>query len=270
MPFLEANGQNLYYEQHGEGEPLFCVMGLGADHLSWMLQLPAFSKRYRTTIFDNRDVGQSSYVEGNYEVTDMAADALALADELELDSFHLLGVSMGGAISQELALASPERVRTLSLAVTWAYGGEFARYQSAIMGKDAMRLTFEEQVDRFLLLLLSEDYFDQPGAVDMARNILLSNPNPQKPEGFARQADACGRHDTRDRLASLEMPVNVIGAEHDILVPVWKSKEIAETIPGATYTVLERAAHGVQIERAEQFNAAVLDFLAARSELAAA
>ncbi len=123
MPFSEANGQRLYYEIHGEGEPLLCVMGLGADNLAWALQIPEWSAKYQTIVFDNRDVGQSSYADAPYAVTDMAADTLALADDLGFDSFHLVGYSMGGAISQELALAAPERVRTLSLCATWAGSG---------------------------------------------------------------------------------------------------------------------------------------------------
>ena len=103
---------------HGDGEPLLCVAGLACDTLVWIPQIQAFAAAHRTVIFDNRDVGQSSMADGDYEIADMARDALALADELELDSFHLLGVSMGGAIAQEIAIQAPERVRTLTLAVT--------------------------------------------------------------------------------------------------------------------------------------------------------
>ena len=71
-PSIETNGQTIYYEEHGEGEPLLCVMGLSADTLAWVLQVPAFSERYRTIIFDNRDVGQSSRATGEYEIADMA------------------------------------------------------------------------------------------------------------------------------------------------------------------------------------------------------
>ncbi len=114
MPTADCNGQTLYYEEHGEGDPLLCVMGLSANTLAWALQVQAFSAAHRTIIFDNRDVGQSSMADGNYEITDMATDALALADHLGLEQFHLVGVSMGGAIAQEMALAAPERVKTLT------------------------------------------------------------------------------------------------------------------------------------------------------------
>ena len=132
MPTADVNGQTLYYEVHGEGEPLLCVMGLSADTLAWLPQVPAFSAAHRTVIFDNRDVGRSSMADGPYEIADMARDTLALADELDLESFHLLGCSMGGAIAQEVAIAAPERVRTLTLAVTFAAGGAWARKLSEV------------------------------------------------------------------------------------------------------------------------------------------
>jgi 3-oxoadipate enol-lactonase len=265
MPMIEANGRTLYYELHGEGEPLVCVMGLAADTFAWTLQVPAFSARHRTLIFDNRDVGRSALAEGEYEVMDMAGDVFALADALGLAAFHLLGVSMGGAIAQEMALAAPERVRTLTLAATFAAGGAYARELSEVWGARVHRLTREERVDELMLLCNSEEFFENADAVATLRGLMLENPHPQPPEAFARQLAASSRHDTRDRLGSLSMPVHVIGAEHDILVPVWKSREIASLIPGARLTVIEKAPHGVNVEQAEEFNRAVLDFIAERA-----
>src|SRR5918999_3292116 len=158
MPRMQANGQDLYYEVHGEGEPLLCVMGLAADTLTWLPQLPAFSKRHRTVIFDNRDVGQSSMAAGEYEIADMAHDALALADELELDSFHLLGVSMGGAIAQELVLQASERVRTLTLALTFAAGGAYAATLSRVWGARVRQVSHEQHIDELMLLNFSEGF----------------------------------------------------------------------------------------------------------------
>ncbi len=264
MPTTEIGGRTIYYEEHGAGEPLLGVMGLAADTLSWTLQVPAFSQQHRTVIFDNRDVGQSSYVEGDYEVTDMAQDALALADALELDRFHLVGVSMGGAIAQEMALAAPQRVRTLTLAVTFAAGGAYARELAERWGARVRKLTREEHLGELLLLTLSEEFFENAEAVDFVRTVALANPNPQAPEAFARQLRASSRHHARERLGSLAMPVHVIAAEHDILIPAWKSREVAALIPGAELTVVEGAPHGLQLERAQEFNDAVLGFIAER------
>jgi 3-oxoadipate enol-lactonase len=263
VPHADVNGQRLYYEVHGEGEPLLCIMGLSADTLGWTLQVPVWSQHYRTIVFDNRDVGQSSYAEGPYEVTDMAADALALADALELEDFHLLGLSMGGAIAQEMALAAPERVRTLTLCVTFGGGGSWGRTQARLWSGRVAGATREDRVDELLLLCLSEATYENADWIAFLRHMLLSNPHPQPIEAFVRQLEATARHEARDRLPGLTMPVHVIGGEHDVLLPVWKSRELAELIPGARLTVLEGAAHGVNLERAEEFNAAVLDFLAA-------
>lgn len=268
MPTVEANGQSLYYEVHGEGEPLLCVMGLASDTLAWALQVPVFAGRHRTVVFDNRDVGRSSMADGPYGLTDMAGDALALADTLELESFHLLGVSMGGAIAQELALTAPERVRTVTLAVTWVSGGAYARELSRVWATRVRKLSREEHVNELMLLTLSERFYENPEAVAFVRRMMLSNPHPQRPEAFARQLDASSRHDTRDRLGSLSLPVHVIGAEHDILVPVWKSRELVELIPGAELSVVEAAPHSVNLERADEFNRAVLEFIGEHSPAA--
>lgn len=261
MPTIEANGQTLYYEMHGEGEPLLAVMGLAADTTAWTLQVPAFAAHHRTVIFDNRDVGQSSMADGSYEISDMARDALSLADALELESFHLLGVSMGGAIAQEVALAAPERVLTLTLAVTWPRGGPWAAKLSELWGARVRHMSREQRVDELMLFTLSEAFFENAEGVAWLRDLILQYPYPQPPDAFARQLDASSRHDTRDRLATLEIPTHVIGAEHDILVPVWKSRELAELIPEARLSVIEACPHGLNLERAEEFNQLVLGFI---------
>jgi 3-oxoadipate enol-lactonase len=261
MPTVQANGQRLYYEVHGDGEPLLCVMGLSADTLAWALNTAAFAERHKTVIFDNRDVGQSSLADGPYEVEDMAQDALALADELGLETFHLLGVSMGGAIAQEIALTAPERVRTLTLAVTYARAGKWGLKLAETWGKRRLKQSQEEFVDELLLINLSEAFFENDQAVAFARQMLVANPHPQPPEAFVRQLEASARHDASDRLGSLSLPVHVIGGEQDILVPAWKSRELAELIPGAKLTVIESSPHGANLERAEEFNRLVLDFI---------
>ena len=270
MPTARVNGQTLYYEVHGEGEPLLAIMGLGADSLAWALQVPAFSQHFRTVIYDNRDVGRSSYAEGDYELKDMAADALALADALELESFHLVGVSMGGAIAQEVALAAPERIRTLTLCVTFAGGGNWARERARLWGAQALHTPREDHLELLMLQCFSEQFYENPEGVAVMRQMFLANPNPQAPEAFVRQLTASGRHECRDRLGELEMPVHVIGAEHDTLVPPWKSVEVAELIPGARLTVIPAAPHGVNWERAEEFNATVLGFIREHAAAAAA
>jgi pimeloyl-ACP methyl ester carboxylesterase len=255
----EAEG--LYFEEAGEGEPLLMVMGLGTDHFGWMLQVPELSKHYRVITFDNRDVGQSKQADAPYEVADMARDALALADHLELDTFHLLGMSMGGAIAQEMALMAPERLRTLTLVVTFAGGGNWATERARLWSEMRGSIDRDTHLDWLLLFGMSEDFYASAEAVEYAKQMMRANPHPQSAEAFQRQVQASGRHEARDRLATISVPTHVIGAEHDTLVPVWKSKEIADLIPGADYSVMPRAPHALNMERAEEFNELVLSWL---------
>src|SRR3954471_12425559 len=262
MPHADLNGFEIHYDVHGEGDPLVCVHGLGCDRRAWALQIQPFAERYKAVFFDNRDVGQSALADRDYSTADMAQDVLALADHLELESFHLLGISLGGMVSQHVALSAPERVRTLTLAVTHGGVQKAGRLRGQLLGSYARHLPREDQVDNLLYLCYTEAFFENEEMVEFMRNALLENPYPQAPEGFARQAAAGAHHDVRDRLHELTMPVHVIGAERDLMIPVWKSRELASLIPGSKLTIIEEQGHGVMWEAADEFNNAVTEFLA--------
>ena len=171
-----------------------------------------------------------------------------------------MGISMGGAISQEVALAAPDRVRTLTLAMSWPGDGHFGRVRGRLMANAAMRTPREEHIEQLLLVCLSEEAFADPERIAYFRNMVLDSPHPQSVEAFARQAQAVGGHEARDRLGGLTMPTHVIGAERDLMIPVWKARELAEAIPGARFTMLRRGTHAVNLEQAEEFNRVVLAF----------
>jgi pimeloyl-ACP methyl ester carboxylesterase len=145
--------------------------------------------------------------------------------------------------------------------VTWSGSSAYSRRLSEVWGARVRQVSREQHIDELMLLSQSEEFFDNPDMVAFIRTAMIDNPHPQPPEAFCRQLEACGRHDTRDRLGTLTMPTHVIGAERDILVPIWKSEEIASLIPGAKLTVLPRAPHGTSLERAEEFNSTVLAFI---------
>src|SRR2546427_3279997 len=120
MPKVRVNGIGLNYVEAGSGDPLLLIMGFGGDHQAWAFQTPVFAQRYRVIAFDNRGAGQSDVPDVPYTTRMMAEDAIGLLDALRIERAHVLGVSMGGMIAQELALAHPQRVRSLQLHCTLA------------------------------------------------------------------------------------------------------------------------------------------------------
>src|SRR5512139_3505397 len=118
MPWTEAPGFRMYYEEHGAGFPLLLINGLGSDHLEWVHQIPVFSKSFRVVVFDNRGTGRSGVPPGPYTTAQMADDVAASLRFLGIGRAHVLGVSLGGMIAQEVALRHRDRVDRLVLGCT--------------------------------------------------------------------------------------------------------------------------------------------------------
>ena len=263
MPFADVNGLRLFHDEQGAGDPLLCIMGLASDHRAWGLQMEAFSERHRTIVFDNRDVGGSTICDCDYEIPDLAEDALALADHLGLDRFHLLGISLGSCVAQHVALRIPERVHTLTLAATWAGTAvAYSEMRARVWEREVRRSTRDEFLEEFMLLTLSEGLFESEEAVETVKRMTLENPDPQPTDALIRQIRSMSRHDVRDRLGELRMPVHVIAGDRDLLIPPWKSEEVAEFVDGASLTMLRGIGHSMNLERADEFNRAVLGWLA--------
>ena len=267
MPKVTVNGVELNYVEAGNGQPLLMIMGFGGDHLAWAFQVPALSARYRTITFDNRGAGQSSVPDEPYSTRMMAEDAVGLLDALGVERAHVLGVSMGGMIAQEVALGHPGRVRSLQLHCTYARPD---RYMLALM--DAWRAvrakaTPEEWLRTVALWLFSpRTYAERPDFVEMVIQTGLANPHPFTLTGFLRQGDAVRDHDTLDRLPGLACPTLVSVAEDDVLVPPRFARQVAAAAPRAELRVIEGAGHAYFWERADAFNTMCLDFLATNSE----
>src|ERR1039458_1291064 len=124
MPVINAGEVELNYERSGAGPPLLMIMGMSGTALSWGESfLQPLRQDFETIVYDHRGVGESSPMEAPFTIAQLAEDAAALLDALEIDSAHVVGISMGGMVAQELALAHPARLRTLTLGCTYS-GGE--------------------------------------------------------------------------------------------------------------------------------------------------
>src|SRR5687767_3135605 len=264
---VRANGQELYFEVHGEGPPLVLVMGIGYDATLWTLaQVPALSQRFQVVIFDNRDVGRSSKAAAPYTIADMADDVAALMDALAIKRAHLLGLSMGGMIAQEFALRHADRLHRLVLRGCGAAPARGAfdpiRTWKWVKANDESGEVFACQQFTWLF---SNTFLGNEEAVQQTLNLLTSDPHPVGPEAYNRQAQAYLRYDALVRLADLKSPTLVIVGEQDLLTPPWICREVADRIPGSQFEIIkgDGSSHVVAIERPDEFNHLVTRFLVA-------
>ena len=256
MPSVEAPGAEIYYETTGEGDPLVLIMGLGADSRGWAMQQSAFAERHGLVLIDNRGVGKSSVPTQPFSTKEMAADVLAVLDAERIARAHVLGVSLGGAIAQELALSAPDRVRSLALGCTWggpsAWRSRIRLLQLGILEKQGV-----DALVRFRALFIFSPALFQgsPGLMDVIEKTMAET----SLEGYLLQLDVAENHDARARLGSIAAPTLVMTGKRDILVPPELSAEVASLIPGAKLDLFE-TAHAIQLEEAERFNETVLAF----------
>ncbi len=262
MPTTDAPGFRMYYEIHGDGFPLLLINGLGSDRREWLCQLPEFAPRFRVVVFDNRGAGDSGVPPGPYATAGMADDAAALLATLGVDRAHVMGVSLGGMIAQELALRHPGRVERLVLACT-SPGGK-----AAVRPTDEALSAFirspdgspEEELRRMIPFLYTDRFArEHPDEIDafVARRLL----HPMSPEGHAAQLAAAIGHAAGDGLSAVRARTLVIAGTGDRLVPPANSERIASLIPGARLVLLPGAPHRLFAENAEAFNREVLSFL---------
>jgi pimeloyl-ACP methyl ester carboxylesterase len=258
MARIQVGAVELAYDEVGDGEALVFLSGTSLDRTVWGPQVAAFADRYRCLTIDNRDVGESSQMTSGYGPRDMAADVDGLLAALDLPAAHVVGHSLGGAIGQELALAAPDRVRTLSLIGSWAQNDEYTR--ALFRTWKRLRTTLEPAafLEAILLTGVGHTFLNTIG-VDAMVQLFLGAPNPQSAEGYCRQVDADLAHDTLDRLGKIQPPTLVIAGDEDKIFPPHHARQLADGI-GAELVMIAGAGHSPAIENPAAVNAALETF----------
>jgi 3-oxoadipate enol-lactonase len=269
MPTVTVAGHDLHVEQRGSGEPLLLIMGMSGTHLSWGEPfLDLLARDFALTAYDHRGVGRSSRTEPGYAIADLADDAAGLLDALGLERAHVLGISMGGMVAQELALRHPGRLRTLTLGCTYAGGPDGRLTSQEVFGllAEAWRSGDRERALRTgWEVNVSARFAADDGAYAAFRAAALELPVPVPV--IMGQVQAIGGHDTSARLGEVAAPTLVVHGDEDRMLPVDNAPAIAGRIPGARLEVLEGVGHLFWIEQPERSAALVRDH--ARSAAAA-
>jgi 3-oxoadipate enol-lactonase len=263
MPFVHAaDGTRIHYEVTGRpgATPILMIQGLGASKNAWNLQRIAMATRFRSISLDNRGAGRSDKPTQPFTLEQMADDAIAVLDAAGIETAHVVGASMGGVISQIIAVKYPHRVRSLTLVCTacrnhpwrqellqsWAHTAE--EKGMIEVGKEAAQWVMSPRSFRRLVPAFT---WMGPLAALRPRHSFVSQ----------IQAILDTREDLVDELSSITAPTMVIVGNQDILTPRGDSEEIAERIPNAELVVISGAAHGLMMEHSTTFNKILIEFL---------
>lgn len=261
MPTARRDGIALAYDIQGEGPDLLLIAGTAADRTMWTQIRPQLSEHFRTIAFDNRDSGESTICSDGYVMLDLAKDAVSVLDAAGAERAHVMGHSLGGMITQELALLAPERTASLTLANT---SSRLDTYGNAVV---SMALGWSQVIEDPALLLKSL-YFLALGtdtlrttSLDQIVEGLLSNGPGQPKEAFVRQWQLDLTVNTFDRLPLINAPTHVIWGAQDKILPEDHQRALVDNIKGAQFTRTEHAGHSPMIETPDEFLRAATDFL---------
>ncbi|MEA2155790.1 MAG: hypothetical protein QOE11_1930 [Solirubrobacteraceae bacterium] len=247
MPRVAVAGTELYYERRGAGEPLLLIQGLGANSLHWGEPfLTELERDLELVLMDNRGAGRSAALGRDDDLTTagLAADALALLDALELDSVHVLGISMGGMVAQELALAQPGRVRSLTLGCTSCGGTQSSSTDQAVIRALTAAVLSGDQARMLRTgfgFVVSAGFAADPANYEEFVRAAGRHP-PDIPLLMAQQG-AVVAHDSYASVRELKVPTLVIHGTADQMLAAVNGDLVASLIPGARLELLDGAGH---------------------------
>jgi pimeloyl-ACP methyl ester carboxylesterase len=245
LPTVKVNGVTLYYEVHGDGCPLVLIAGYGGSSEHWLPEeIRALQAAFKVIVFDNRGTGRSSPSDEAYSIATMADDAAALLDAVNLTPAHVLGVSMGGMVAQEVAINHPETVNKLILCSTTAGGPHSVRFRDALAFAETIvqwdRST-EDLLDWIWSRLYTTRYVQahRDRLIDDAASIRFPTP----PHTYRRQLHATSAFDSYTRLGRIKASTLVMTGAADALIAPDNSRILADRIPRATLQVFDDVGH---------------------------
>jgi 3-oxoadipate enol-lactonase len=257
MPYCSTNGINLFYQDQGKGAPLLFLHGLGSSSEDWKMQIEAFAKDYRVIAIDVRGHGRSDKPEGPYNIPLYASDIRNLLDTLAIERFHLVGFSMGGMISFQLAVNMPARIKSLII----VNSAPAVPYN-----------TLKEKLEIFLRLATIHTLGMNMLAKLIGKRLFPESQQKVLYQQFIERMKYNPKHtyiqvlksilgwDVRPELSDLQMPVLIISADNDY-TPVSYKQEYQQLISNSSLVVIEDSRHATPNDQPEKLNQEVFHFL---------
>ena len=261
MPKIRIRDIEMHYEETGQGTPLLLIHGLGSSARDWERQVPYFSKNYRVITFDVRGHGQTDKPAGPYGIRLFAEDTAEFMKILNIESAHVVGISMGGMIALQLATIIPERIRSLVVVNTGAelIVRSFREFLMVLQRKLIVRLLGMRKMGE----VLSGRLFPDPEHEEL-RKIFVDRWAENDPRAYRDSMQGLLGWSVTEQLSSIQCPTLIVSADHDY-TPVAIKEAIVAKMPNAKLAVIPNSRHAVPVERPEEFNQIVGEFLTENS-----
>ena len=261
MPKIQANDIELFYNISGTGEPLLLLAGFACDNSYWSLMMPHLNKKYQVIRVDNRGAGRSSTLAKPYSIQEMARDAAALLEHLDINSVSVIGHSMGGQIAQELVLNYPQKVRNLIIISSWAQVNSILHTIIETWGELPQILDWQQYQKVILPWIFTDQFLSTPQAITQILQMAVNYPFRPTAQGIYHQSQAILHSDTSARIPEISCPTLVMVGKQDILTPVAFSQQLTQLISHAELALIEDCGHGLLIESTRSVAEKILNFL---------
>jgi pimeloyl-ACP methyl ester carboxylesterase len=262
MAFADVGEYRVYHEEHGSGDPVLLINGLGADHRTWHLQTEYLERLFRVIVFDNPGVGQTTGARGPY-TTELFGDiAAGLLRQLGVEQAHVVGASMGGLIAQQVAVRHPQLVRSLVLHCSWWRADPYTTTLIRSWQSYASKAGMPDLNRQIWPWIFTPSFFE--ARPDMFARLEEEAQKPgQSVEAFCDQAEACLSHRALEEVAAIRSPTLIAVGERDILTPLAHSRAIHERIEGSVLHIWPEMGHAPFWEIPDAFNELNREFLEA-------
>jgi 3-oxoadipate enol-lactonase len=261
MPFLEQDAHRLYYDFSNphrlSTRPLVLLHGLGSSGEDWLPQQAFFTQHFPVLTMDLRGHGRSSMDAGWPTMKDLAVDVVAILNEVEHSSAHILGLSLGGAVALQVALDFPSLVGSLTIVNAFAHLRVSGRGWIRALGRLFLLL-----INRMDLLgaWIAAGIFPDPEQKAW-REAAAARIGANSRRSYLRAMRAVMRFDVTSRLHEVRVPTLIVAGERDTTIALEAKESLAESIPGASMARFPESGHGTPYDAADRFNNVVLEFL---------
>ncbi len=266
MPYATIGDIDIYYEIHGppDAPPLVLIGGWASYRWIWFRQVPAFKEKFKCIVFDNRGAGKSSKPDIPYSMEMFAADTVGLLDALDIEKAHVLGISMGGLIAQQVAISYPEKVRSLILVSTHFGGPNIIpmddRNMALLIAIPTETISKEQARDMRYRATFSEQFLRENR--DVLKKIdEWAEKHPTPLFAQVHQSSAVGAFNAEDEVKKIIAPTLLIHGDSDRAVPTKNSELLDNNIPNSRLSLIKGGSHFSIIEKYVEFNKIVVDFI---------